>query len=355
MAEEKFAFEFEKVSIAFSLTSGLGDCVIVKKVLEALIELAPDCVVDIFYVSAAHKIFAKAFYSDIKNLNRVLSVEEFYKENFQKYDLALWVAGSHSIILDSVNVQKLKAKASTLLLSLIKIDTYNKKYVYDLEPGGTGVALRNMIAAQIMDKNCYEFLACDGALPIRDDKVNIPLAPEFKRDFESLKLDKYITIYTDIHETEKAQPKVKTWSLRNLREYVSLMKRRMPAVEIVQCGGNDVKVENADRHYLGVDLELTKYILANSLLHVGCEGGLIHLATALGTKCLVLFGFNNVHYYGYDRNINLVSDVCFPCADIWHDGMSRICARSNAEPPCMLSHTPQTVCEITCNYLKNKA
>ena len=69
MAEEKFAFESEKVSIAFSLTSGLGDCVIIKKVLEALIELAPDCVVDIFYVSAAHKTFAEAFYRDIKNLN----------------------------------------------------------------------------------------------------------------------------------------------------------------------------------------------------------------------------------------------------------------------------------------------
>ena len=351
MLEEKFAFESDRVSIAFSLTSGLGDCVIIKKVLEALIELAPDCVVDIFYVSEAHKIFAEAFYRDIKNLNRVLSLEEFYKENFQKYDLALWVAGSHSIILDSVNVQRLKAKAPKLLMSLIKIDTYNKKYVYDLEPGGTGVALRNMLAAQILNKNCYDFLACDGALPIHDDKVNIPLAPEFKSQFDALKLDKYITIYTDIHETEKAQPKVKTWQLRNLREYVSLMKRRMPDVEIVQCGGNDVKVENADRHFLNCDLELTKYILANSLLHVGCEGGLIHLATALGTKCLVLFGSSGADYFGYRRNINLVSEICQPCMYILTD--FTICLRGAKEPPCMLSHTPQLVCEITCNCLKN--
>ena len=325
MAEEKFAFESEKVSIAFSLTSGLGDCVMIKKVLEALIELAPDCVVDIFYVSAAHKTFAEAFYSDIKNLNRVLSLEEFYKENFQRYDLALWVAGSHSIILDSVNVQSLKAKAPNLLRSLIQIDTYNKKYVYDLEPGGTGVALRNMLAAQILNKNCYDFLSCDGALLIRDDKVNIPLAPEFKRDFESLKLDKYITIYTDIDETEKARPKVKTYPIKYFREYISRMKRRMPDVEIVQCGGNDVKVENADRHFLNVDLGLTKYILANSLLHVGYEGGLIHLATALGTKCLVLFGPSGADYFGYKQNINLVSEICRPCMYILSD--STICLR----------------------------
>ena len=353
MAEEKFAFESEKVSIAFSLTSGLGDCVIIKKVLEALIELEPDCVVDIFYVSAAHKTFAEAFYRDIKNLNCILSLEEFYKENFQRYDLALWVAGSHSIILDSVNVQSLKAKAHNLFLSLIKIDTYNKKYVYDLEPGGTGVALRNMLAAQILNKNCYDFLSCDGALPIRNDKVNIPLAPEYKRDFESLKLNKYITIYTDIKESEKAQPKVKTWPLKNLREYVSLMKKRRPDVEIVQCGGDDVKVENVDRHFLNCDLELTKYILANSLLHVGCEGGLIHLATALGTKCLVLFGSSGADYFGYKQNINLVSEICRPCMYILSDFTT--CLRGAKEPPCMLSHTPQLVCEITCNYLKNKA
>ena len=353
MAEEKFAFESEEVSIAFSLTSGLGDCVIIKKVLEAVIELVPDCVVDIFYVSEAHKIFAETFYSDLKNLNCIWSLDEFYRENFQRYDLALWVAGSHSIILDSVKVQSLKTKAPNLLLSLIKIDTYNKKYVYDLEPGGTGVALRNMLAAQILNKNCYEFLSCDGALPIRDDKVNIPLAPEFKRDFESLKLDKYITIYTDINESEKARPKVKTYPIKYFREYISRMKKRMPDIEIVQCGGNDIKVENADRHFLGVDLELTKYILANSLLHVGCEGGLIHLATALDIKCLVLFGSSGVDYFGYKQNINLVSEICRPCAHLLPD--ATICLRGSKEPPCMLSHTPQLVCEITCNYLKNKA
>ena len=130
------------------------------------------------------------------------------------------------------------------------------------------------------------------------------------------------------------------------------MKKRFPAVEIVQCGGaTDVKVDNADRHFMNVDLELTKYILANSLLHVGCEDGLVHLATAPGTKCLVLFGSNGIEYFGYNQNINLVSEVCHPCMYIVPD--FSICLRGANEPPCMLSHTPQTVCEITCNYLKH--
>ena len=98
-------------------------------------------------------------------------------------------------------------------------------------------------------------------------------------------------------------------------------------------------------------MELTKYILANSLLHVGCEGGLVHLATALGTKCLVLFDPSDVHQYGFARNINLVSEVCSSCMYIFGDGGLRDCMRGNKEPPCMLSLTPQKVFDVTRNRL----
>lgn len=351
--EEKFAFESEEMSIAFYSTFGLGDAVIARKVFETIIEQVPNCVVDFFCVTDAHRAYAKAFYGDIKNLNRLLSLQE-YSENLNKYDLALCVGGSHVLLLEWVNVPRLQAMAPDFLQRLVGIDAYNKQNVFPAGPWRTTIAFQNMISAKILHKNCYHFLSCGGALPIRDDNLHIPLAPEYKSQFDELKLDKYITIYTDIAEEEKAMPKVKAWPIRYIVEYVARMKKRFPHVEIVQCGGgSDVKVENADRHYLGVDLELTKYILANSLLHVGCEGGLVHLATFLGTKCLVLFGSNSCDYTGYDRNINLVSEVCTPCMYILPN--FQVCMRGNKEPPCMLSHTPQTVCEVTCNYLKNKA
>ena len=353
MENKRFAFESEEVSIVFYSLAGLGDAVIARKVLEAIIELVPNCRADFFYISEAHKIFAKAFYGDIKNLNRLLNAQE-YSENLRKYDLALCVGGSHVLLFEWVNVERLQAMAPEFLQRLAVIDAYNQQNVFPIGPWKTSVAFRNMISAKILHKNCYRFLSCDGALPIREDELNIPLLPEYKPQFDALKLDKYITIYTDISERERANPKVKAYPIRYFLEYVARMKKRLPHVEIVQCGGaDDVKVENADRHYLGVDLELTKYILANSLLHVGGEGGLVHLATFLGTKCLVLFGSNSCDYTGYDRNINLVSEVCSPCMYILPDFQT--CMRGNKEPPCMLSHTPQTVCEVTCNYLKNNA
>lgn len=350
MAGKKFAFESDEVSIAFTLGAGLGDCIMAKKVFEAIVELAPRCAVDLFYREERHRIYAEAFYGGNKNVNDILIRDELYQKIFQKYDLALWVVGSHYIQFEVVNTQRLQIMAPALLDSVIKIHHYNQQNIH-----GVGapyiIALRDMTQARILHKSCYEFLSCDGALPIRDDKVKIPLSPEYKKKFAALKLDNYITIYTDIDKSRDDKPKNKVWPIHCLREYVARMKKRYPQIEIVQVGGaDDVEVENADRRLLTYDLELTKYILANSLLHVGCEGGLVHLATQLGTKCIVLFGCNSHDYTGYAQNINLVSEVCSPCMYILPDWSA--CLRGFKEPICMLNHTPQMVCEVTCNYLR---
>ena len=355
MARKSFAFASDKVSIGFPLIAGLGDTVIAKKIFDAVIELAPDCLIDIFFPTENHKNLAASFFGQSGNLNLILDFQEHYQRTVNSYDLVLHVFGSRAVILDYVNIQSLQMKSPALAESVVKISNYNN---VNVEPIGSenALSLRNTSAARVLGKNCYYFLSCGGALPIRDDKVNIPLLPEFKAAFDELNLDKYITIYTDISEQEREQPKVKTWPLRHLHEYVALMKTHLPQIKIVQVGGGEeLRVENADRHFLSVDLELTKYILANSLLHVGCEGGLVHLATALGTKCLVLFGPGCVEYYGYARNVNVVSEICFPCSDIWEDGNTKFCARGAKEPPCMLNHTPQKVFELTKNYLINKA
>ena len=350
MADEKFAFESNKISVAFYSLSGLGDVVIARKVLTALIELAPDCVVDFFCVTEAHKSFASAFYGDIKNLNRILNYQKFYKQTLTEYDMALGVGGCHLISLEQANIRKLQKKAPKLFDALVKVSEYNRQFNFNPNFWET-VALHNMIAAEILNKNCYSFLSCDGALPIRDDKVTIPLLTAYKPKFDALKLGRYITIYSNVGRNE-ARPKVKTWPIKYFIKYVARMKKIFPQLEIVQCGGRgDIKIENADRHIFDADLELVKHVLKNSLLHVDCESGLVHLATQLGTKCLVLFGPTDEKYYGFKENLNIVSDVCRPCVWAWDDGNK--CLRGAKEPPCMLSITPQLVCEVTCNYLKH--
>ncbi len=351
MSDKKFAFESDNVSIAFVLNYGLGDCIIAKKVFEALIELAPACLIDIFCVKEHHKVFAKAFYGGERNLNLITGHGEIYKQVVKNYDLAIHVGAAFAVFLEAVNGQRLQTKSPELLQALIKISEYNKRNVFCVSPWGTALATRQILLSRILNKTRYWFLSCGGALPIHDDKVRIPLVPEYKIKFDALKLNRYITIYANIAERERDKPKNKAWPLPYLNEYVALVRKNFPKIAIVQVdGAGSVKIESCDRHYLTNDLELVKYILANSLLHVGCEGGLIHLATALGTKCVVLFGASSCYNTGYDRNINVVSEVCSPCMYILPN--YSVCLRGLKEPVCMASITPQHVCDLTCNYLR---
>ena len=327
MTEQKFAFETGKVSIAFILRYGLGDCIIAKKVFDALTEIEPDCAIDIFYKEERHRAFAATFYSDSRNLNIILSQKDFYKKLVENYDLSLNVAGGHFTRVEYMNSRNLKEKSPALLGTVNKINKYNEQNFGKVLNSMRFIALRNMLAAQILHKNFFHFLSCDGVLPLREDKLCLSLLLKYKPEFDKLNLGNYITIYTNINERHKEHPKIKTWSADYLVEYVTILKKHFPKIEIVQTGGEkDVKVKNADRHFLGVDLELTKYILANSLLHVGCEGGLIHLATQLGTKCVVIFGPTCLDYYGYSQNINLSAEVCNPCMFVLGNGGTRVCS-----------------------------
>ena len=98
-------------------------------------------------------------------------------------------------------------------------------------------------------------------------------------------------------------------------------------------------------------MELTKYILKNSLLHVDIEGGPVHLASQLGTKCVVLFGAIEVDFLKYTQNINIVSEVCSPCYFAWDTDSQ--CLLGGKEPLCMLSITPQKVFDVTYRYLRS--
>lgn len=349
MITKKFAFDTGKTSIAFRFVQGLGDAVVSRKIFNALIELAPDCLIDIFCMKDTHKIFAEAFFGDSKNLNLISDFNVLHEKYSQSYDLSLWVLGTHAIILDAANVKGLQ-KAPKLFQAAELIEQYNQENVYEFKPWSYSLPLRNVNMARILQKNFHWFLSCAGALPIREEGSWLKPSPKYLRDFEKIKLGRYVTIYSNIWR-DSENTKIKTWPMRYLVEYVNLVKKFFPQLEIIQLGSsNDAEIANVDRKFFDANLELTKHILANSLLHIGCEGGLIHLATALGTKCLVLFGASDWHYFGYPQNINLVSEICSPCLYVTK---TFGCFFMEKELPCMKDITPQDAFRETKEYLSS--
>ena len=129
------------------------------------------------------------------------------------------------------------------------------------------------------------------------------------------------------------------------------MHQRFPGLTIVQIGDrNALELVGADRRILGQSLEVAKYVLKHSLLHLDIEGGLMHLATQLGTKCIALYGPTQVELFSYPQNINIVAETCRGCYTLYEN--SYACARGLDRPECMYSITPERVLAAAENYLE---
>ena len=131
MAEKNLAFETGEVSVLFYSIGGLGDVVVARKVFDAVIELAPNCRVDIFCAWESHKNFARAFFGDSPNLNLILDDFAQYEQILTNYDLSLWTLGTHAVHCKYVNIRRLQSSAPALLETFLKIIDYNNENLYE--------------------------------------------------------------------------------------------------------------------------------------------------------------------------------------------------------------------------------
>lgn len=160
--------------------------------------------------------------------------------------------------------------------------------------------------------------------------------------FEEMGLGHYITVNFGNGDSEGAEGIAKSWSKDSFEKVIAWVKKTYQDINVIQLGGkNAAHLIGADKVVLGKDFRLVFHILKHSLLHVDIEGGLVHIATQLGTKCIVLFGPTVLHYYGYEQNINIRAGECRECWGLYSNVNK--CARDLAEPECMKRITPEMV------------
>src|SRR5262249_55033308 len=127
----------------------------------------------------------------------------------------------------------------------------------------------------------------------------------------------YVTVHDGFDNSLRLAPgsATKCWPLEHWSELVRRLKQALPHLRIIQLGGRN------SRSIPGVDLNLVQrtslsqvpWILKHARLHIDGDSGLVHMARALHTRSLVLFGPTNRDYFGYDQNINLASSACANC------------------------------------------
>lgn len=343
-----YAFEESQVSVALKFGPGMGDAIIKKQLVLAIAKIAPGASIDIYSTTATK--FIPAFYRDMGNFHRAIDDGgALYAANAKKYSVSLTVF--YMIAVDFADARGLERSCPALAEMAQKIEAANHAYRLSFYP-----ATQNWIhfARTIYHGwNCFSIYNYTGAFAIGSQHVSIPLDEEQEQSWRAMRLGHYITVNYGNGASSKGQKQLvsKQWPLEYFCRFVQLFKAACPDVHVIQVGDVDTdRIAGADEYLLGRNLELVKYILKGALLHVDIEGGLVHLATQLGTKCICIFGPTQMELFAYPENINIRSDKCHGCWRLYDNTYQ--CARGLEKPECMYDITPERVAVAAEEYLE---
>lgn len=349
LVKDELAYEKSNVSVALKYGPGLGDAIIKKRLFMELSKLAPNAKFDIYAPNGSKYI--NSIYSDQPNLNIVVDDGgALYAQHHEKYGFSISIF--FMIQVNHVKYDVLNKYCPVLADIAHKIEASNEKYGLSIYP-----ATQNWIhfgRAYYMGWNCYNLYNYTGAFDIQDKIVNIPLQSEYKTAFEAMSLGRYVTVNYGNGIATKGNQKLisKQWPKQYFEAYIASIHECISDVKVLQLGDmNAQPLAGADKVILGENLELVKYIMKNSLLHLDIEGGLMHLTTQLGTKCIVLYGSTQENLFSYEQNINIVSEQCKGCYTLYPN--TYYCAKGLDEPECMYSISPEFVVAKSVEYLRS--
>jgi heptosyltransferase-2 len=157
------------------------------------------------------------------------------------------------------------------------------------------------------------------------------------------------------------------WPLERFVELANALKDRLPKLTIVLTGTRleTHLVGKFQARYSGncVDatslttLEYTSALLRRCQLLISNDTGIMHLAAALGTRTLGLFGASNPAHWApkgqHTRYLYSTKVKCSPCIDVYHRQAPTDCFNSDYQR-CMNDITPALVCETAMTLLRNK-
>ena len=331
------AYELTEKSIAISVTGGIGDMIIQKSFIHAISELEENCRIDIFNVDTQEVL--EYLYKNEKYVNEIIpNLGIRYESKLDKYAVSIFIEGGAYIRVDRFN-EKLFAENTGFVKAIKGVMEFCEK-----ESANMKTPLYSLMGRRkFLGQNCYSWFNCGGAIGI-SEKVEMPLTDSGKSWFlyQDILEKPYITVNYGNGKCSDGRLVSKAWPLEKFDDLVVSINKTYPKMTVVQVG--DVSSENikgVNYTFKGEAFENLAYILKNSQLHIDIDGGLVHMATQLGTKCIVLFGPTPVDIYGYKQNINIVAKGCNGCFGLYQNMYQ--CAKGYDNPQCMDSITVKMV------------
>jgi ADP-heptose:LPS heptosyltransferase len=347
-------------------TGSIGDVLQITPVLRALREKLPTAEIALFHRS----LIAKKILGGNPNVDLIIEEADFY--TFDQIKKSVETEGAADLVVDIQSVTYLihytrapkdmrhpdvdrampeefflKAKAGLVL--------WQNPEKQKFDPDTVSVWPEKWCGWHFLD-----VLGSTGNLPINKDSA---LDFLIERGAESIlgRLPsglKYITVQngvdTDVMNWARVTGQYPSKLLPLAIWNDTLKQLRARDVFVIQLGGVD------DELIDGVSLDLrgktslgeAAILLKNAVCHVGTEGGLVHLARAVGGTSVVLFGATAIDFFGYTNNVNLIATECTGCWRSTRDWYI-YCPRGLAEAVCMTAFQPEKIVEAVSGIMHN--
>lgn len=331
--------------LLFFVLGGIGDCVVHKKIVEILISMDPEIQIDIDCV--LWEPFLRFLYQETPQVRQIRTVPKtVYDLEMQRYQAALFFNGSGWVRVDWL--QQPNGLSKQLASSLTCLQEKGIEEPFDEAIPAFVYYQRGRFRGE----NCYQHLGA-GILPVDDRPIQIPSVAADRAAFEDMHLGRYVTVNYGNGSSEDIRSVAKSWPIERFEQLIPMIHATYPELEILQLGAKGAHpLAGADRCVLGGSFGLVREVLQHSLLHIDIEGGLVHFASQMGTKCLVLFGPTLLGFNGYPHNTNLLVSGCRGCYHLDPKHFNA-CARGLEEPECMYSITPEMVMEAVKSYFSS--
>ncbi|MDR3048786.1 MAG: hypothetical protein LBV16_02955 [Elusimicrobiota bacterium] len=311
----------DKIYIAVCIDGGLGDNIRQKTVLTELVKMEKSIVFDMYcWKKKSYKVFR-----DIKNIRFYVLPKTLQFTN-KRYDIIYKLSMYESEIK--------YIKNSDLTARILK---NLKEYKNQYQNGCPHIVNTIKMTAGVDNISYIDF--------------KIPYKERNLGKLGIFKDTKYITFQYGFG-SQGQNYSAKCWDFDKWEELLSILKNILDKdIKIVQVGLSRQTFKDADINTARrTNFDELCSILRGSLLHIDIDGACSHIAKALNTKSLIMFGPTDSQYGGYKENINITSLSCKGC---WkgvkynHDS----CQKGYAKPKCMDEISPQLVADKALEYI----
>lgn len=347
-----FTLPEDRVVVCVKVTGGVGDYVIIARVLRDLSAASENLR---FHVFCPAPVSGQWAFWQLSAVEAVYD-EVFFHEARRDYDCALYLNQLAWYDEDDVNFRKISRLTPAFAKSLAACRVARRQWHVYIEHHPTlDGALAHCVTA--LGMNRYSFLFQQLGLETGPVELDLPCEYDLADELAG-RFPQWITLNNgfDANFVISARQSTKCYPITLWERVVEGVKRECPDVAVVQIGAKtSLPVEAADVNLVGrTTLAQAAGLIRRARLHVDIEGGLVHVAASFGTRSVVLFGPTSMPYFAYPENINVSSGFCGNCwwtTERWMES----CPRNYGSARCMDDLPPEKVIEAITTELRTEA